>query len=233
MNNGLPVVCIPGLICSPRLYTEQIPSLWTVGPVTVAQHGHHESVAEIARAILASAPEHFALIGLSMGGYVSFEIMRQAPERVEKLALLDTSARPDTSEQMENRRKQIEIAGTVSMSEIADGLFPKLIHRMRWGDDRLRSLLRQMAEETGREGFVRQQTAIMNRPDSRPILRGIVCPTMVLVGDGDELTPVEIAAEIADGIAGARLIKVPACGHLSTLEQPERVTGELMAWLEG
>jgi pimeloyl-ACP methyl ester carboxylesterase len=232
MKNMLPIVCIPGLICSPRLYAEQMPSLWSVGPVTVAQHGHHESVAEIARSILSSAPERFALIGLSMGGYVSFEIMRQAPERVAKLALLDTSARPDTPEQMANRRKQIEIAGTVSMSDIADGLFPKLIHRMRWSDVRLRNLTRQMAEETGRAGFVRQQTAIMNRPDSRPTLGDIRCPTMVLVGDGDELTPPDIAAEIADGIDGARLVTVSECGHLSTIECPERVTAALTEWLD-
>lgn len=232
MKNMLPIVCIPGLICSPRLYAEQMPSLWSVGPVTVAQHGHHESMAEIARSILSSAPERFALIGLSMGGYVSFEIMRQAPERVAKLALLDTSARPDTPEQMANRRKQIEIAGTVSMSDIADGLFPKLIHRMRWSDVRLRNLTRQMAEETGRAGFVRQQTAIMNRPDSRPTLGDIRCPTMVLVGAGDELTPPDVAAEIADGIAGARLVTVPECGHLSTIECPERVTAALTEWLD-
>jgi pimeloyl-ACP methyl ester carboxylesterase len=232
MTNTLPVVCIPGLICSPRLYAEQIPSLWTVGPVTIAQHGHHESMAEIARSILASAPERFALIGLSMGGYVSFEIMRQAPERVAKLALLDTSARPDTPEQMANRRTQIGLAGTVSMSEIADGLFPRLIHGMRWSDERLRDLIRQMAEETGVEGFIRQQTAIMNRPDSRPTLGDIRCPTIVLVGDGDELTPPDIAVEIVRGIAGARLVTVPECGHLSALERPEQVTAALMEWLE-
>ena len=233
MRNMLPIICIPGLICSPRLYAEQVPSLWSVGPVTVAQHGYHDNVEEIARSILSTAPERFALMGLSMGGYVSFEIMRQAPERVVKLALLDTSARPDTPEQTENRRRQIETSATASMDEIADGLFPKLIHRRRWSDEHLRDLLRQMAEETGRAGFVRQQTAIMNRPDSRPTLGEIRCPTMVLVGDGDELTPVEIAAEIADGIAGARLVTVPECGHLSTLEQPKQVTAALMEWLDG
>ena len=233
MRNMLPIICIPGLICSPRLYAEQVPSLWSVGPVTVAQHGYHDNVEEITRSILSTAPERFALMGLSMGGYVSFEIMRQAPERVVKLALLDTSARPDTPEQTENRRRQIETSATASMDEIADGLFPKLIHRRRGSDEHLRNLLRQMAKETGRAGFVRQQTAIMNRTDSRPTLGEIRCPTMVLVGDGDELTPVEIAAEIADGIAGARLVTVPECGHLSTLEQPKQVTAALMEWLDG
>lgn len=232
MTNPFPIVCVPGLICSPRLYAEQVPVLWSVGPVTVAQHALQDSVEEIARSILATAPERFALVGLSMGGYVGFEIVRQAPERVMKLALLDTSARPDTAEQTANRRRLIEISATVSMKEIADGMFPKLIHRMRWRDERLRELVRQMAEETGKAGFVRQQTAIMHRPDSRPGLREIRCPTMVLVGDGDELTPVEVAREIADGIGGARLVTIPGCGHLSAIERPELVTAALMEWLE-
>ncbi len=231
MTDPLPIVCIPGLACSTRLYSEQLPKLWTVGQVTVAQHGGHESVAAIARSILASAPERFALIGLSMGGYVSFEIMRQAPQRVAKLALLDTSARPDTAEQSENRRNQISLADRTPIADLADTLFPRLVHSARRGDERLREIVRLMAEETGAAGFIRQQTAIMGRPDSRPSLRTIRCPTLVLVGDADELTPPDRAAEMAQGIAGSRLVTVPECGHLSTLERPEHVTDALLELL--
>ena len=233
MMNELPIVCIPGLLFTPRLYAEQLPSLWRFGPVSVAQHSHQESVEEIAQSILAAAPQSFALIGLSMGGYISFEILRQAPERVVKLALLDTSARPDSSEQTANRRGQIERARSVPIQEISDALFPRLVDRSRWQDESLRDLFRQMAAETGVEGFIRQQTAIMSRPDSRPGLREIHCPTLVLVGEGDELTPPELAAEIADGVAGARLVKIPQCGHTSPLEQPQAVTSALVEWLEG
>ncbi|MGC9198926.1 MAG: alpha/beta fold hydrolase [Acidobacteriaceae bacterium] len=228
----LPIVCIPGLLFTPRLYAEQLPALWRFGPVTVAQHSLQASVEEIAQSILDGAPKRFALIGLSMGGYVSFEILRRAAERVEKLALLDTSARPDSAEQTANRRIQIERARSVPMSEIADALFPRLVDRSRWEDEGLRKLFRQMAEETGAEGFIRQQTAILNRPDSRPGLREIGCPTLVVVGEGDELTPPELAAEIADGVERGRLVKVAACGHTSTLEQPEAVTAALVKWLE-
>jgi pimeloyl-ACP methyl ester carboxylesterase len=231
MTRTLPIVCIPGLGCSPRLYAEQIPPLWTVGPVTIAQHGHHDSMAAIARSILDSAPERFALIGLSMGGYVSFEIMRQAPARVVMLALLDTSARPDTPEQTASRQAQISLAKTAGMIELADAMFPRLVHPMHRGDERLREIFRRMVEETGAAGFIRQQTSIMGRPDSRPTLSTIHCPTLVLVGDGDELTPPNIAAEIAGGIAGARLVTVPECGHASTLEQPRHVTEALMKLL--
>ncbi|MFP5267389.1 MAG: alpha/beta fold hydrolase [Acidobacteriota bacterium] len=233
MNNELPIVCIPGLLFTPRLYAEQLPSLWRFGPITVAQHGLQESVEAIARSILASAPERFALVGLSMGGYVSFEILRQAPERVAKLALLDTTARPDSPEKTADRRALIGRARSVPIREISDELFPRLVDRSRRQDESLRNLFRQMAEETGVEGFIRQQTAIVNRPDSRPGLKEIRCPTLVLVGEGDELTPPELAAEIADGVAGARLVKVPGCGHASTLEQPQAVTRALVEWLEG
>lgn len=231
MTQAQATLCVPGLACSPRLYAEQIPHLWSLGPVMVGQHSWHESVADIARSILASAPDRFALIGLSMGGYVSFEIMRQAPERVVKLALLDTSARPDTAEQTANRRAQIKQVGNVAVSTLIDAMFPRLVDKSRHGDAQLRQVLRQMAEDVGGAGFVRQQTAIMARPDSRPTLGTIRCPTLVLVGEGDELTPLPVAEEMAKAIAGATLVKVPECGHCSTLEQPERVTRALMDFL--
>ena len=231
MIDPLPIVCIPGLACSPRLYAEQIPQLWTVGPVTIAQHGRYESVGAIARSILALAPDRFALIGLSMGGYVSFEIMRQAPERVVKLALLDTTARPDTPEQTENRRLQISLAEQTPIVDLADALFPRLVHPRRRSDEQLRDIVRIMAEETGAAGFIRQQTAIMSRPDSRPSLSSIRCPALVLVGDSDELTPPDRAAEMVHGISGSRLVTVPECGHLSTLERPQSVTEALLELL--
>src|SRR3984885_2278731 len=147
MAKTLPIVCVPGLACSPRLYAQQIPQLWTVGPVTIAQHQHHESMAAIARSILGAAPERFALIGLSMGGYVSFEILRQAPERVAKLALLDTSARPDTPEQSEARHAQIALAKSGRLSEALDAWFPRLVHPKHRTDERVRQVLEQMAAD--------------------------------------------------------------------------------------
>ena len=231
MTDSLATLCIPGLACSPRLYAEQIPHLWRLGPVMLGQHALHDSMAAIARSILASAPDRFALIGLSMGGYVSFEILRQAPERVVKLALLDTSARPDTAEQTANRRAQMSQIGNVGVGALVDANFTRLVDKSRRGDAPLRQLLRQMAEEVGGAGFVRQQTAIMSRPDPRPTLGTIRCPTLVLVGEGDELIPPPVSEEIAKGIAGAALVKVPDCGHCSTVEQPERVTQVLMDFL--
>jgi len=228
---SLPTVLVPGLLGSPRLYAEQIPELWRVGPVTIAVHTRDDSMAGIARRILSSAPPRFALAGLSMGGYVCFEILRQDPERVAKLLLLDTSARPDAPEQSEQRRAQIDMARGGRLAEVADLLFPRMVHARRWGDESLRRLWRAMAQEVGAEGFVNQQTAIMGRPDSRPGLAAIRCPTLVIVGDGDVLTPPERAEEIASGIPGARLSVIRDSGHLSTLEQPAAVAKSMKDFL--
>jgi len=230
-SHALPIVLVPGLLASPRLFAEQIPELWRLGPVTVATHTRDDGLAAIAQRILASAPAKFALAGLSMGGYISFEILRQAPERVARLVLLDTTARSDTPEQNQQRRLQVEMARTGRLGEIADGLFPKLVHARRWGDETLRRTWLAMVQDVGAEGFINQQTAIMRRPDSRPGLAAIRCPTLVVVGDGDVLTPPDRAEEIANGIARARLSVIRDSGHLSTLEQPAAVTRSMVEFL--
>jgi len=230
--DALPTVLIPGLTCSARLYAEQIPALWQFGPVIVADHRRDDSMAAIARRIVAAAPPRFALAGLSMGGYIAFEIMRQAPERVAKLALLDTGARADEPEQTERRRVVMALAENGRYAEVPDLAFPLYVHRNRHGDFSLKRIVRMMAEETGAEAYLRQQQAILSRPDSRPGLAAIACPTLVLVGDGDEATPPKLAREIAAGIFGSRLVTIPDSGHLSTLEQPEAVTKALVEWLQ-
>jgi pimeloyl-ACP methyl ester carboxylesterase len=231
MQESMPIILVPGLLCTSRLYREQLEALWHFGPVTVADHTRDDSMAGIARRILEQAPPQFALIGLSMGGYVSFEIMRQAPERVVKLALLDTAARPDTPEQTEGRKKQVEMAQGGRLHDIVGMLFPRFVAASRQGDRELETIVRAMAAETGPDAFVRQQTAIMNRIDSRPSLAAIRCPTLVVVGEQDALTPPDRAAEIVAAVPNARQIIVPDCGHLSTLEQPGVVTGALVAFL--
>ena len=230
-TDGLPIVLVPGLTCTARLYAEQIPALWPFGPVTIADHRRDDSMAAIARRILAAAPERFALAGLSMGGYIAFEIMRQAAERVAKLALLDTGARGDTPEQTERRKVVIALANSGRYADVTDIAFPVYVHRNRHNDEALKRIVRTMAEETGPEAFLRQQRAIIGRPDSRPGLGAIACPTLVLVGEGDEATPPELAREIAAGISGSRLVMIPDSGHLSTLERPQAVTAALVEWM--
>src|SRR5437867_4791817 len=231
MATPLSVVLIPGLNCSARLYAEQMPALWRFGPVQVPDHTRDDSMDAIATRILAAAPSRFALAGLSMGGYLALTIVRHAPERVQKLALLDTSARPETPEQAARREPQIALAKAGRYDEAARQQFPLIVHRSRHGDEALRREYLTMAEETGVEVFLRHQRAVMQRPDSRPDLGAIRCPTLVLVGDADELTPPALSEEIAAGIRGSRLVIVPECGHLATLERPAAVTQALIELL--
>jgi pimeloyl-ACP methyl ester carboxylesterase len=199
--------------------------------VLIADHTRDDSMSGIARRILRVAPARFAMVGLSMGGYIAFELLRQAPERIAKVALLDTSARADAPEQSAMRRAQMTLASQGRLAEVVEQQFPRLVHREHRADAVLRQVFTLMAEDVGAAGFIRQQTAILGRADSRPTLGSIHCPTLVLVGEGDELTPPELAAEIAAGIPGARLTTVPQSGHVSTLEQPDEVTRALLEWL--
>lgn len=231
MPDAVPTVLIPGLACSARLYADQLPELWRHGPVLIADHRGADSMAALAEQVLASAPARFNLVGLSMGGYLSFEILRRCPERVARLALLDTTARPDTPEQTQRRTAQIGLAADGKLAEVVDALFPILFAPARRTDAAMRELTHVMARECGAEAFVRQQTAISKRPDSRPYLAAITCPTLVLVGEQDELTPPERAEEMAQAIPDARLVTVADCGHLSTLDQPDAVTAALTWWL--
>lgn len=227
------LVLIPGLLCTGALYTAQIAALGGDGArISVADHRGYHTMAGLASAIIKEAPDRFALAGLSMGGYVAFEIMRQAPERVARLALLDTSARADLPEQSENRRRLVALAVKKGVGVAAREMFPKLVAPSRGGDEALKAAFLEMAEATGVASFASQQAAIMMRVDSRPTLAAIACPTLVLVGEEDELTPPEVAQEIADGITDSRLAVVPGSGHLSTLEAPDAVTAELVAWLK-
>jgi len=186
MADDLPTVLVPGLNCSARLYAEQIPALWPFGPVMVADHRRDDGIAAMARRILARAPPRFALAGLSLGGYIAFEVTRQAPERVAKLAILDSRVGAETPEQTAGRLPLIALAESGRFAEIPDRQFPVFVHRSRHGDAALKNLVRVMAAETGPEAFLRQTKAIMTRADAHPVLAAVACPTLVIVGDGDE-----------------------------------------------
>ena len=231
MPASLPILLIPGLASSARVYTPQIPALWRIAPVVVANHVRDDSMAAIASRILAEAPPRFALAGHSMGGYIAFEIMRQAPERVERLALINTQARPDTPEGTANRRLQMAAADSGNYAKAMDAFYAMLVHPMRRDDDALKAEMRAMFADVAPAEFIRQQTAIIGRVDSRPTLAAIRCPTLVLTGDQDLLLPHHLSEEMAQGIAGATLVTIPDCGHMPQFERPDATTQALVAWL--
>ena len=232
MDDAIPILLIPGLGGSPRIYAPVMPAIWRFGPVTVASHIRDNNMGAIARRILAEAPPRFALAGHSMGGYIAFEIMRQAPDRVMKLALINTQARPDTPEATARRRGQIVRAQAGEYHAVLDDLFPGFVHPSRRENASLRQLVHDMGDDIGgADAFVRQQNAIIGRPDSRPTLARINCPTLVLTGDEDNTIPNSLSNEMADGIRNAKLKILPHCGHLPQVEQPQATADAMAEWL--
>ncbi|MEN2988307.1 alpha/beta hydrolase [Tistrella sp. BH-R2-4] len=233
MSDRLPLLLLPGLLCDHDLWASVLTGLSDQAQMTVADLTRDDSVSAMAARVLDEAPTgRFALAGLSMGGYVAQEIMRQAPERVIGLALLDTSARPDSDDQKLRRRALIDLAGRGRFKGVTPKLLPMLIHERRLSDDALTGRIMAMAERVGQAAFVRQQEAIIGRVDGRGDLSRIACPTLVVCGRDDALTPLPLAEEMAAAIPGAMLRVVEDCGHLPPMEKPDEAVTVLADWLD-
>ena len=229
MANKL-ILC-PGLLCDPALWRAQIDGLQDCTTLHIADFTTDDSITAMAERVLDAAPDTFALAGLSMGGYVAQEIVRQAPERVSRLALLDTSARVDSETVSRRRQDFIALAGRGRFRGVTPKLMPLLIHPERLDDAALTDDIQAMAERVGGDAFLRQQKVIQARVDGREDLRRIRCPTLVLCGREDQLTPLDAHIEMAENIPGADLVVLGRCGHMSTMERPGDVTAALRNWL--
>ena len=223
-----PTLLIPGLAVNAALYKEQIGALNAFGPVHIADHRGAETMPGLAARLLQSAPAQFRLCGLSMGGYLAFEILRQAPQRVTHLVLMDTSARPDTPESTQKRMDAIELVrGGKFLQVIREGI-PNLVTADHAQDESIRAAILDMAQACGPQGYIEQQLANASREDSREMLSSIEVPTLVLVGEHDALTPEDLATEIALGIGdNAELEVIAEAGHLTPIEQPLAVRAAL------
>jgi len=226
------LLLVPGLLCTARLWRDQIDALKDDFSVQVAQHHLDDTLPDIAGRILDGAPERFSLAGLSMGGYIAFEIWRQAPERVERMALLDTRATKDTPDETQRRKDLLGLADRGRFTGISERLMPLFIHENRLSDTELTGAIIQMAADTGKDGFIRQTKALMARPDERPLCKTIDVPTLILCGRQDALTPVAMHEEMADLVPDSNLIIIENCGHLSTMETPNEVTAAMRTWLQ-
>jgi hypothetical protein len=231
MPQAVPLILVPGLLCDAALWQHQIKHLKNLADCQIADTTTHDRLDAMVRHILTNAPSQFALAGLSMGGYVALEIMRQAPERVIKLGLMDTSARPDTPEQRERRQLLLAMSRTGQFKGVTPRLLPLLIHPDRMADKDLTDSIMAMTERVGHTAFQNQQSATLNRIDSRPFLKDIRVPTLVLGGCQDAITPVEVMREMAEGIPGAHLELLDDCGHLAPMEKPESVNRAMETWL--
>lgn len=231
-RNNLPLVLLPGLLNDHRLWTHAQATFESSREILIPDLSQHDSIVAMAEHVLEQAPPRFALAALSMGGYVAFEILRRAPERVMRLALLDTMARPDEPNRARVRRGLLELAGLGKFKGVTPQLLPRLMHA-RSLDTAVPQVVMEMADAIGREGFIRQQQAIIDRADFQPLLAAIRVPTLVLFGAQDEITPLAEARVIQAGIPGAHLEVIDECGHLPPLEHPERTSELLGQWLDG
>jgi pimeloyl-ACP methyl ester carboxylesterase len=231
MTQRVPLALLPGLLLDGAHWRAQVEGLSDIADCRIGDFMTQDNVADMARSVLAMMPERFAMAGLSMGGYVALEVMRQAPQRVALLALLDTKARLDNEEQTARRRGLIDLAQKGKFRGVTRMLLPMLIHENHLNDAALTGEIMAMAERCGRDVFLRQQKAIMSRPDSLPSLPRIACTTLVLCGRQDALTPLDCHEEMAAGIHSAKLTVIEDCGHLPPMEKPEEVNRALRDWL--
>jgi pimeloyl-ACP methyl ester carboxylesterase len=225
------LVLLPGLLNTRRVFEPLIAELGDAADVVVPELHHCESIADMAEAALGLAPERFALGGFSMGGYVAFEMLRRAPGRIERLALIDTQASPDPPDSTARRRAFIDQSRIGRFRGVTATLMPSLIHPSRVSDASVTEPIVEMAAAIGADGFAREQRAIMARPDSRPLLVDIRIPTLVISGRQDRTVPLARAQEMAADIPRSQLVVLEQCGHMAPLEKPVEVAAALRSWL--
>ncbi len=233
MPRKINLLLAPGLLCTRALWSHQIEHLSDVAEIYLVDTTKDSSLPEMAKRALSEAPNQFAFVGLSMGGYLAFEIMRQAPERLTRLALLDTTAEADSEEKIMFRKKMIQLARGGKFVEAVQYHIPLFLHPDKIEQKSWQDRILKMAEVIGPFVYEQQLTAIMNRPDSRGTLATIPVPTTIICGRQDALTPVSTHEEMANSIPGSELHIVEDCGHLSSLEQSSAVTNLLRNWLPG
>ncbi|WP_299968022.1 alpha/beta fold hydrolase [uncultured Roseobacter sp.] len=227
-----PLVLLPGMMCDARLFLPQIAAFSAIRTVISAEIWRHDSIGALAEAVLADAPARFALAGLSMGGIVAMEILRRAPERVARIALMDTNPLAETETVKARRAPQMVAVREGRLAEVMrDEMKPNYLSHGAQRAEVL-SLCMEMALDLGPEVFVTQSQALMDRPDQTGTLRAATLPALVLCGRDDTLCPIARHELMAGLIPGAQLEIIDGAGHLPTLEQPARTNEALARWLE-
>ena len=227
------LVLLPGLACDERLWEAQRPALPPALDARVSDaHMRHGRIETMAAAVLQENPGPLVLCGASMGGMIAMEAARQAPGRIVGLALLGTNARPETPEMFELRRSAIELFELGEARDVIEFNAGFAFHPARSGDAPLLRRYIDLVLDAGVTQLVRQNRALMERPDAREQLPGLRCPVLVMCGDEDRLTPPECSREIAALVPHADLVWIAQCGHMLTMEQPAAVNATLGPWLQ-
>ncbi|MES2973226.1 MAG: alpha/beta hydrolase [Pseudomonadota bacterium] len=229
--NRIPLLLLPGTLNDAALWRAQTDALGAQAGVHVADVSQQAGIAAMADdAIAAMPPGPFAVAGFSLGGFVAFEVIRRAADRVLGLALINTQARPETPEGKPGREKMMVLAGR-DFPRVTATLIQFMLPAERQADAALVDAVQSMMNRVGAEAFVRQSQAVMDRPDSRSLLASIDCPVLVIGGMDDKVAPAKLSEEMAAAIPGAQLHLLPATGHLAPLERPAEVTALMRGWL--
>ena len=231
MTNTLAVLILPGHLCNSRLFSYQIDALRNLAEVTIADLYRYDDIAMMAASIIKDMPHRFAVLANSMGGAVAFEIVRQCSERVIGLALVGTTARPESRAQRKFRQVALKLAQEGNFKAIAEIYAPLFFHPGRMNHCKNKQILETMIIEAGLEGLRVQQKAFSTRPNSLSTLLEVDCPTAVICGRQDAITPLEMSKEIAETIPGAELEIVENCGHIPMLEWPDKTELLFRKWL--
>ena len=225
------IVLLPGLLCDASVWAAQVEALSAHAEVAVADFSQHDSIAGMARAALALREGPIVAIGHSMGARAALEAVRLAPERIVRLALLDTGVHPRRDGEEATRQVLVDLAFDDGMAALADRWLPPMVHEARLGDTALMAPLKAMVMRATPEQHRRQIRALLDRPDARPLLGTIACPTLVMVGRQDRWSPLAQHEEIAAAIPGARLAVIEDSGHMAPAERPDEVSQVLLDWL--
>lgn len=225
------LVLIPGLAANARMWRAQLEALAAWRPQVADVHMRHASIEAMAGALLREHEGPLVLCGASMGGMIAMEAVRQAPQRVHALALLGTTARPETPDMRALREAAIVLYEQGRVAEVLEPNVPFAFHPDQAADPQLVREYLELLLEAGGHQLAAQNRAVIRRPDARLQLSRVDCPTLVMCGDSDQLTPPECAREIAALIPGAELTLVARCGHMLTMEKPAAVNAALAAWL--
>lgn len=228
----LPLILLPGLAGDETMWQSQCMALSPWRPLVTDVHALHDSIESMATALLANHDGHLVLCGASMGGMVAMEAARQAPHRIAGLALLGTTARPETLEMRQVRETAMALFAQGRADEVIGANVGFAFHPDQARDAVLVRSYLDFVARAGADQLIRQNRAVIHRPDARLHLPRLRCPTLVLCGDSDQLTPPEYSQEIAALVPGAQILSVPRCGHMLTMEKPEFVNAALENWLQ-
>ena len=223
---------LPGLLCDETVFAPQVEALAGVCEVRIPSFRGLDSFDAMARAVLDAAPPRFSIAGFSMGGRVAFHLASIAPERIERFCAFDTGVVPASEAELPKRQALVDLANTQGMAALVAAWLPPMLHEARRNDDAFTAPLKDMVMRFSPQDHEKQIRALIHRPDMRPVLPTIACPTLIACGAQDGFSPPADHQAIAAAIPGARLVVIEESGHFLPVEQPAKFNEALQAWLK-